>query len=617
MTYPGDSKLSDEIRQRVESTYEQSRSLALEGKIQEATLGCEFALRLDSLYEPARELMKKLETGESLTLSESRATEEAAAMPEPEKALDLESELEDLLEHRDFRTLLNLAEEHRDAIEANPDLSAIVMMASERLEAEPYARTFIDAAEKAHREGRQDEALSLIEKARALDSSHPSLPPEMMPAETSETNQRIRELLEEGQQALQRGDHQDAIDSWSRIFLIDIDHTEANQRIEEARRLRAEKERQVEEAFHEGTSLWEQGATDKAREQFEKVLSINPAHAGAKDYIERMDAGTAPAASSFEGAQPSGDAEVFTPPDSLAYARQRATQRVESEPTATLATAAEPEAQSEAATKPRRGLPANRRFLSIAGLVVLVLVAAFAALYLKRDVFFPNSSDEPEVAQIDALARARKLQEAGQTAMAITQVSHLPTDHPQYAEAQALIAQWEAPTEVAIEKKPTGPNKEDLARRDAFVAQAQKARQNREYLRTSEYYERAAQIAPLDEQDLLLQTEVEQRLAGLEDQIELYEQGDWQFALPELWRLHSANPDDKDVVRLMVDSYYNLGVRDLQRGDPPAAIEKLERAIELDPTDGEVERLLRFSRLYAERPADLLYRIFVKYLPFR
>ena len=190
----------------------------------------------------------------------------------------------------------------------------------------------------------------------------------------------------------------------------------------------------------------------------------------------------------------------------------------------------------------------------------------------------------------------------------------MPTQHPQYAEAQALIAQWETPAEP---EEPSGPSEEELAARDALVASAHAAKDNREYLVANERYDEAAKIAPLDDQDQLLHEEVKQRLADLASQIELFEQGDWEFVLPELWKLHMANPDDKDVVKLMVDSYFNLGVRDLQRGDTPAASEKFVRAQELDPTDGEVERLLRFSRVYGERPADLMYRIFVKYMPFR
>jgi tetratricopeptide (TPR) repeat protein len=198
--------------------------------------------------------------------------------------------------------------------------------------------------------------------------------------------------------------------------------------------------------------------------------------------------------------------------------------------------------------------------------------------------------------------------------MAIAALKRIPTDHPQYAEAQALIAQWEAPAEP---EEPAGPSREDLARRDALVRLAQEARQGQEYLRASNLYERAAQLAALDEEDRLLQAEVQQRLAGLEGEVELFRRGDWEFALPELWRLHAANPDDRDVVRLMVDSYFTLGVRDLQRGDTAEAAEKLTRARELDPDDDEVARLLRFAEVYGSRPSDLLYRIFVKYLRFR
>lgn len=660
MTYAGDNSLSEEIRQRVEETFKQSRQLAAEGKIQEATLGCEFILRLDSLYEPARELLQRIESGDDLGAGEDAAPA-AGAVDSPEgfepqapaapdesapaddaaggadEAVDLRAEMEDLLDKRDFRTLLNLAQEKPEALAADPELATLVGQANERLEAEPYVRTFIDSAEKAHREGKANEAEALIEKARALDPSHPALPPEPVKSDYQESNERIRELLEEGQNALERNDHQGAIDSWSRIFLIDIDHDEANRRIEQARRRKAEHERQVEEAFHEGVSQWELGGTDRAREQFEKVLSLAPNHVAAKEYIERMDAREGEGEPLGGGAaEPSGDQEILTPPDSLAFARGKAEERGREETgeLPDLADLPEPaasetvdvddieiggEAEPAPPAEPARrtgGPLGNKRFVTLAGLGVLLVGAVLAALYWKRDVFFPNSEETPAVAQVDVLARARKLQEAGETARAIAQLRRLPTAHPQYAEAQSLIAQWEASQVEAVEEE-TGPSEAELAARDALVAQAQAARDDRRYLLAAGFYQEAEKIAPLDEQDRFLYEEVQQRLAGLESQIELFEQGDWEFVLPDLWRLHSANPDDKDVTKLMVDSYFNLGVRDLQRGDIPAAKEKFERAQELDPSDAQVERLLRFSQVYEERATDLMYRIFVKYTSFR
>lgn len=634
MTYAGDSALSEDIRKRVEETFKQSRVLALEGKTQEATLGCEFVLRLDSLYEPARELLNRIELGDLSDHPAAAEGDPALSLNDPEKVtvgasgasaldFDLQAEMTDLLEKRDFRTLLSLAEEHKDVVTADPELAARVLEATGRLESEPYVRTFIDSAEAAHRTGKPEEAQALLEKARTLDPSHPSLPAPVMAAEFDESNERIRELLEEGQRALERNDHQGAIDSWSRIFLIDIDHAEASKRIEGARRLKAETERQLEEAFHEGVSQWELGGTDKAREQFEKVLGLSPTHPGAKEYIARMDARAAEPEPADLGARPSGDNEILTPSDSLPFAVGEAAEGQQSPlndpPTGaegafdSLAAGEEPEPPPVPQSR-RGGSLGNRRFMTMAGIGVLALLAVFAALYWKRDSFFPNSEPVPAAAQIDVLARAQKLQAAGDSARAIAQLSRLPTEHPQYAEAQALIAQWETP---AVVEEPTGPSAEQLAARDALAAEAHAAKDNRQYLVASRLYDEAAKSAPLEDQDRLLSEEVRQRLADIELQIDLFEQGDWEFVLPDLWRMRSANPDDKDVVKLMVDSYFNLGVRDLQRGDTPAATEKFTRAQELDPGDSEVERLLRFSQVYGERPADLLYRIFVKYLPFR
>jgi Tfp pilus assembly protein PilF len=60
-----------------------------------------------------------------------------------------------------------------------------------------------------------------------------------------------------------------------------------------------------------------------------------------------------------------------------------------------------------------------------------------------------------------------------------------------------------------------------------------------------------------------------------------------------------------------------MGVRDLQRADARKAVEQLKEAINLDPQDEALRRTYLFAQTYQERPKDLLYRIYVKYLPFR
>ena len=71
------------------------------------------------------------------------------------------------------------------------------------------------------------------------------------------------------------------------------------------------------------------------------------------------------------------------------------------------------------------------------------------------------------------------------------------------------------------------------------------------------------------------------------------------------------------MTRLLVDSYYNLGLRALQRKDVTEASEQFKEALGLSPDDPELLRLADFAATYQTRSTDLLYRIFVKYHPFR
>ena len=81
--------------------------------------------------------------------------------------------------------------------------------------------------------------------------------------------------------------------------------------------------------------------------------------------------------------------------------------------------------------------------------------------------------------------------------------------------------------------------------------------------------------------------------------------------------MHEADPANRDVTQLIVDSYYNLAVRDLQRADAKKATEKLKEALNLQQNDELLKRHYLFAQTYQERPKDLLYRIYVKYLPYR
>ncbi|MDX1645321.1 MAG: hypothetical protein R3244_13280, partial [Thermoanaerobaculia bacterium] len=440
-----------------------------------------------------------------------------------------------------------------------------------------------------------------------------------------ESRRRIADLLEEGQNAYDAGEYQSAIDAWSRIFLIDIDHEEANRRIEQARRMSAEVERQVEEVFHEAMASLDSGDLDEAREALNRVLDLQPGHLAAKDYLERIESGDVrPGAETGEAVEES----PLTPAGfDLTDTAEVELQEGEGEDEDAEQLFTTPELTEEEtvgqATAPMPSAPTSkkgpsRNFLLLGSAVLVVVLLGGWWLIDNWDLFFPNSQavqqSEP-APRIDPIARAKALHEQGKTAIAIAQLRRLPPGDPSYAEAQALVAQWETPEG---QEAPQGPSEAERRRQQELVERARRALAAGENILTLDLLERAAAIAPLDAETEGMRDRARLALEPLREQIRVFRSGDWEYALPTLWRMREQDSDNRDVNRLIVDSYYNLGVRDLQRGRPEAALRKFEEALSVRPGDPVLERLAAFAGTYADdRPEDLLYRIFVKYLPFR
>jgi len=426
----------------------------------------------------------------------------------------------------------------------------------------------------------------------------------------TESQQRVEDLLAEGQEAFDGAEYQGAIDAWSRIFLIDIDHPEANKRIEEARKLKAEADRKVEEKFHEGLAHLEGGEPDAAADSFRAVLEMQSSHLAARDYLEKLEAGEVPVpteipkpadAEPIDGDLAAPDAEM---PDDVDE---------------------EPEAKPDRGTKPvgesmvsvRKSPFKSKTFMAIAAVGLIVVVGGGWYLWQNKDKYFPNAGQEeaPQAAS-DPVARAKGLHDQGKALIAIAQLRRLPPDSPQYDEAQALIAQWE------LEQTPTGlrtegPSPQELARREALVAEAGAAAEQREFMLTSELLSEAAAIAPLKGPEVQLLARADEQLQELQNFITIFREGEWDLALRDLWLLRDSDPGNRDVTRLLVDSYYNLGLRALQRRDLKEAAEQFKEALVLSPDDPELLRLADFAATYQTRSADLLYRIYVKYHPFR
>jgi len=428
---------------------------------------------------------------------------------------------------------------------------------------------------------------------------------------------RVTDLLEEGQAAFDRRDHQGAIDAWSRIFLIDLDNAEASRRIEAARQLKAESERQVEEIYHEGLAAWKGGSLDEAKQAFEKVVDLEPGHVRAQEHLERLAAGEGLEATQVQPESIAEDDDTSLPPDPKLLDEIL----IPPDPDEAMPSGEGARRPVESPVRAARGSRLSRKFVLIALGVLLAVGVGGGYLFSNRDAFFPNTASAPPLnsegaAVATSLDRAKKLHEGGKTKLAIAQLKRLPENHPSYEEAQKLLAEWSAALEPSGQETPA-IDQELVDRRALLVIEAQSLEAEGEFLRVQEVLAAVAEISPLDGEELALLKEAEERLVPLQGELDALAERDWNFALKSLWRKHTADPSNRDVVRLLVSCYYNMSVRDLPRGDQERAIQNLDEALALAPDDDEAIRHRRFAQAYTGRPTDLLYRTYVKYLPYR
>jgi hypothetical protein len=281
---------------------------------------------------------------------------------------------------------------------------------------------------------------------------------------------------------------------------------------------------------------------------------------------------------------------------------------------------------------------ARRLFLLVGGAVLLLAVAGAVYFFQNREQIFPNSKEETPAptpsakTASDPIVRAERLYKAGRATTAIGQLKRIPANDPHYAKAQALIAQWSgaetgvgatgtaaaAAGATGAPGEPAAPlTPEAQARRAAFLVAARQAAAEQSSFKALLRLEQADALAKLDGDDAKLLADTRKKLEPLANEIDLFHQHEWERVLPQLWRLHGADPSNRDVTQLMVDCYYDLALRDLQRTDVEKAASSLKEAVNLQPTDELLKRHYVFAQTYQERPKDLLYRIYVKYLPYR
>ena len=115
----------------------------------------------------------------------------------------------------------------------------------------------------------------------------------------------------------------------------------------------------------------------------------------------------------------------------------------------------------------------------------------------------------------------------------------------------------------------------------------------------------------------LLYDTASQQVAKLEGAKALFNERRYQEALTNLQALQQQDPQNASIKRLVTDAHFNLGAVALQEEKLDDASREFGEVLKIDPNDELAKRSKAFAERYSGQPKDLLYKIYVKYLPVR
>ena len=424
-------------------------------------------------------------------------------------------------------------------------------------------------------------------------------------APEGDDQRKVRQYLADGDRAAAAGDYQQAIDLWSRIFLIDVTNDEASQRIEDAKAKRREIETKVDALVSAGELAYgRDNAT--ARAKFNEALLLDPGNLTAHDYLERIanaapqgaatasDAPPAPAATGRDlfddDLAGDGSYEVLKPPDAPPPAAKPVKAKAQAAP-----------------SKTKRGGPMG----IIITIVVVLLVAAGGwyawSKYMARPAYDPTAT-QATFHQADALAKRGRFDEA------IAKLQDVKPADPQHDKALEMIADLQhkkAQAAEMINGRPAALVYEEniAAGRSAFDAH--------DYDTAKKAFDTAARIKPLPADVKPIYDAAAQQSARLEGARSLFADQKYQETIATLDPLLQADPQNQSIRRMLVGAHFNLAAAALQEERVPDAIRELDEVLKNDPNDVMAKRSRDLAERYSGQPKDLLYKIYVKYLPLR
>ncbi|MGH2627888.1 MAG: tetratricopeptide repeat protein, partial [Anaerolineales bacterium] len=201
--------------------------------------------------------------------------------------------------------------------------------------------------------------------------------------------------------------------------------------------------------------------------------------------------------------------------------------------------------------------------------------------------------------------------------------------HPDYVSAQKLLASLtkgtsasdtplagpggEASSPAGEASSPAARENEPARLRDA----AEKALAEKRYIDALKNFNLAAAVFSSDPDFAKARALATEKVTELTPAVKLYNEGEYETAIPVLWRMHSEDRENQDARSYLLRAYYNQGVTQLQNGLYEKAQTSFGEAAALDPNDTEAARHRKFAGRYGKRDLDLMGRIYVRHIQTR
>jgi tetratricopeptide (TPR) repeat protein len=425
-------------------------------------------------------------------------------------------------------------------------------------------------------------------------------------AATGDDQRKIQQYLADGDRAASAGDYQQAIDLWSRIFLIDVTNDDASHRIESAKAKRREIENKVDVIIAAGEQAYNARDTETARAKFNEALQLDPGNLAAHDYLERI---------SNTGGRAT---PVIEPPFAASPAPRGDIFDDDSELSGSYDSLKPPEIPAPKKVTPAKASPApalaksGGRMGILATIAVVVVVAAAGwflwSKYMAKPAYDPSAT-QAIFTQANQLAKKNRYDQA------IAMLRDVKPSDPQHDKALEMIADLQHKKAQAAELVGGRPS---AIVYEESIAAGRTAYDGHDYDAAKASFDTAARIKPLPPDVSVLYAAASQQVAKLEGAKALFSEQKYQEAIANLDPLLQADPQNQSIRRLLTNAHFNLGAIALQEERLPDALREFDDVLKNDPNDELAKRSKTLADRYSgSQPKDLLYKIYVKYLPLR